>query len=145
MGKGRVVEFVLGLLDRAAKWLPQREAAHLATGRLGEDAAYFHLRKMGYVMAARNWRTVSRRGELDMVGWDGETLCFIEVKTRGTRSVVPAEFAVDDAKREELREMARVYSRQLPVSTKKRFDVVSVYFESGGPDVELIKGAFGWK
>ena len=85
------MEFALGLLDHAAKWLPQREAAHLATGRSGEDAAYFHLRKLGYVMAARNWRTVSRRGELDMVGWDGETLCFIEVKTRGTRSVVPAE------------------------------------------------------
>jgi putative endonuclease len=145
VSKGRVVEFALGLLDRAAKCLPQREAAHLATGRLGEDAAYFHLRKMGYVMAARNWRTVSRRGELDMVGWDGETLCFIEVKTRGTRSLVPAELAVDDAKREELREMARVYSRQLPVSTKKRFDVVSVYVEGGKPDVELIRDAFGWK
>jgi putative endonuclease len=133
------------VLDRAAKWLPRREAAHLETGRVGEEAAYFHLRKLGYVMAARNWRTVSRRGELDMVGWDGETLCFIEVKTRGTRSAVPAELAVDDAKREELREMARVYSRQLPAGTKKRFDVVSVYVESGGPDVELLKGAFGWK
>jgi putative endonuclease len=145
MTKGRVVEIALGLLDRAGKWLPQREPAHLATGRVGEEAAYFYLRKFGYVMAARNWRTVSRRGELDMVGWDGETLCFIEVKTRGSRSMVPAEFAVDEEKREELREMARVYSGQLPANTKKRFDVVSVYVEGGGPEVELIRDAFGWK
>jgi putative endonuclease len=145
VAKGRVVEFALDLLDRATKWLPHGEAAHLATGRKGEEAAYFHLREQGYVMAARNWRTVSRRGELDMVGWDGETLCFIEVKTRGTKSMVPAELAVDEAKREELREMARVYSRQLPAGTKKRFDVVSVYIENSEPDVHVIRDAFGWK
>jgi len=138
------VEFALGVLDRAAKWLPQREAAHLTTGRVGEEAAYFYLRKLGYMMVARNWRTVSRRGELDMVGWDGATLCFIEVKTRGMRSVVPAEMSVDSAKREELREMAKEYSRQMPSGTKKRFDVVSVYFDDGKPDVQLMKDAFGW-
>ena len=145
MSKGRVVEFALGALDRMARLLPKREAAHLATGRAGEDAAYFHLRKLGYVMVARNWRTVSRRGELDLVGWDTKTLCFVEVKTRGTRSMVPAEMAVDAAKREELREMAKIYSRQVPPGTKKRFDVVSVYLADDKPDVQLIKDAFGWK
>ena len=139
------MEFALGVLDRAAKWLPQREAEHLATGRVGEEAAYFHLRRLGYTMVARNWRTVSRRGELDLVGWDGETLCFIEVKTRGTRSVVPAEMAVDSAKRDELREMARVYAKQVPPGTKKRFDVISVYLEDTEPDVRLTKDAFAWK
>jgi putative endonuclease len=145
VGSGRIIRAAVAVLDRAAKWLPQREATHMATGRVGEEAAYFHLRKLGYVMVARNWRTVSRRGELDLVGWDGETLCFVEVKTRGTRSVVPAEMSVDSAKREELREMARVYSKQVPPGTKKRFDVVSVYLEDGETDVELMKDAFGWK
>ncbi len=145
MWAGRIVQAVLGVLDRAAaKLLPKREAEHLKTGREGEEAAYFYLRKMGYTIVARNWRTVSRRGEIDLIGWDRETLCFIEVKTRGTRSMVPAEFAVDDAKQEELRLMARVYMRRMKRPKETRFDVMSVYGEGRQAEVELRKGAFGW-
>jgi putative endonuclease len=132
------------LLDRVLGWFPGHEAEHLRTGRTGEESAYFFLRSRGYTMVARNWRTVSRRGEIDLIGWDDGTLCFIEVKTRGARSVVPAEFAVDREKQEELRMMARVYMRRMG-RVETRFDVVSVYLEGGEPELELRKDAFGWR
>jgi putative endonuclease len=134
---------VKALLD----WLvgrlrPPGGAAHLRTGRAGEEAAYFHLRERGYVIVARNWRTPRLRGELDLVGWDGPTLCFIEVKTRHSREVA-AELAVDRAKQRQLLAMARAYRRRYPPDTPIRFDVVSVY--EGVPEgrrIELIKDAF---
>ncbi len=143
MGAGRIVRAAVGLLDRLARLLPRREAQHLETARSGEEAASFYLRERGYTIVARNWRTPSRRGEIDLIGWDGDTLCFIEVKTRGMRSMVPAEFAVDAEKRDELRAMARAYMRRIEARTKSRFDVVSVYIEGG--QVELRQDAFGWR
>lgn len=124
-------------LDKLADAIGQKEktAAHIATGQAGEDAAYFHLRQLGYVMVARNWRVPQCKGELDLVAWDGDVLCFIEVKTRTTHDVKPAEAAVDEQKRRELVVMARNFERRLrrdkpPVT---RFDVVSVYFSTGAP------------
>jgi putative endonuclease len=61
---------------------PDDRPAHQQTGRRGEEAAYFFLRKLGYVMVARNYRTPRRRGEIDLIGWDDDVLCFVEVKTR---------------------------------------------------------------
>jgi Holliday junction resolvase-like predicted endonuclease len=56
--------------------------------------AYFYLRRLGYVMVARNFRS-SRRGEIDLIGWNKNVLCFIGVKTRTTHDVKPAEAAAD--------------------------------------------------
>src|SRR6478672_6079859 len=79
-----------------------KTAAHIRTGQAGEDAAYFYLRRLGYVMVARNWRIAQCKGELDLVAWDGDVLCFVEVKTRTSHEVKPAEAAVDERKRREL-------------------------------------------
>lgn len=70
------------LLDRLSLKTANRLPAHQKTGRRGEEDAYFYLRKLGYVMVARNYRPPRRRGEIDLVGWDPDVLCFIEVKTR---------------------------------------------------------------
>jgi Holliday junction resolvase-like predicted endonuclease len=51
-------------------------------GVRGETYAYWHLRRLGYILIARNYRSPEDRAELDLVGYDGETLAFIEVKTR---------------------------------------------------------------
>ena len=64
-------------LGRGAK-LP----AHLETGLRGEREALFELRRMGYTVVARRWQTAKVRGDVDLIGWKGDTLCFIEVKTR---------------------------------------------------------------
>jgi putative endonuclease len=134
---------VLRILDVLTSWLPavRGEAEHLKTGSRGEEAAYFYLRRHGYVIVARNWRAPGRRGELDLVGWEGDILCFIEVKTRTERSIVPAELAVDSGKRQELVGMSYLFRKHLPPGTPCRFDVVSVYL-SDPMEIELHRGAF---
>src|SRR5437588_2963851 len=109
---GRIVQSVLKTLGRLSP--ARNRAAHLYTGERGEEAAYFHLTEVGYVMVARNYRSPRRRGEIDLIGWEKEQLCFIEVKTRTTRDVKPAEVAVDANKQHDLREVAREYLRKVP-------------------------------
>ncbi len=126
--------------SRAIGHLPE----HQQVGRRGEEAAYFYLRQLGYVMVARNYRSPRRRGEIDLIGWDGDVLCFIEVKARTSLEIKPAEAAVDREKRRELARMAQDYLRRLPGGPSWRFDIVSVYFEHppDSPRIELFKNAF---
>jgi|SRR6266849_3259423 len=142
---GTLTRITLRAFDFAARFLPRKDSGpqHLRTGRRGEEAAYFHLRREGYVMVARNYRSPRSRSELDLVGWDGATLCFIEVKTRTTRDVKPAEAAVDTEKQRDLSRVAREFLRKTKGDPPFRFDIVSVYFEQGRtPQIELFKNAF---
>jgi putative endonuclease len=138
----RFVEF----LDRSAG-RRKKEAPHLTTGRRGERAAFFYLRRLGFVITARGWRSPRARGDLDLIAWENDVLCFIEVKTRTTRAVAPAEAAVDGEKKRMLRKMAHYYMRQLPNrEVAVRFDILSIYFEAGkSADFTLFRGAFGWE
>jgi putative endonuclease len=143
---GRVTRFTLQALDRLAALLlhPPATPPHQIVGSRGEEEAYFYLRRLGYVMVARNWRSARRRGEVDLIGLDGEVLCFVEVKSRTTRDVKPAEAAVDAEKRNELSAMAREYLLHIAGSPSWRFDVLSVYFDQPGaaPQITLFKNAF---
>src|SRR6478672_10444912 len=142
---GTITRLALRALDSLIALLPRKDstAQHLHTGRRGEEAAYFHLRKQGYVIIARNYRSPRSRSELDLVGWDGATLCFIEVKTRTTRNVMPAEAAVDAEKQRDLSHVAREFLRKIKSDAPYRFDIVSVYFEPGlAPDIDLFRDAF---
>ncbi len=133
------------LLDRVvSNRRDQGSPRHHRTGRRGEEEAYFYLRKHGYVMVARNYRCSRRRGEIDLIGWNEGVLCFIEVKTRTSHDVKPAEAAVDREKRRELAGMARDYLRRLHEEVQWRFDVISIYYESAGmpAHIELFKNAF---
>jgi putative endonuclease len=71
-------------------------------------------------------------------------LCFIEVKTRTTHDVKPAEAAVDRDKERELRLVARDFLRQMPAPSQWRFDVLAVYYESASRcyTFELFQNAF---
>jgi len=122
------------------------EPIHLVTGRRGELAAFFYLRGQGYIVVARGWRSGRLRGDIDLIAWETDTLCFIEVKTRTTRDVATAEAAVDEDKRRTLRCLARSYMRQLPIpETSARFDILSIYFEKEkAAEFELFRGAFDW-
>jgi putative endonuclease len=143
---GRLTRLTLRALDSVAALLPRQAAGpeHLRTGRRGEEEAYFYLRRLGYVMVSRNYRSPRSRSELDLVGWDGDVLCFIEVKTRTTRDVKPAEAAVDPEKQRDLARVAREFLRKTKGNPPFRFDVVSIYWEGGQePQVELFKNAFG--
>jgi len=138
----RVLDQLTAKLGRA----PER-APHLVSGARGEDEAYFYLRKLGYVVVARDYRSPRRRGDIDLIGWEKKTLCFVEVKTRSSRNFMPAEAAVDDEKRETLSALAREFLRNVAhaqgTSPEFRFDVISVYLESNGSsEITLFRDAF---
>jgi len=143
----RFTQSALRLLDRlATNDTKGGTPAHLRTGRRGEEDAYFHLRSLGYVMVARNYRTARHHGEIDLIGWHQGVLCFIEVKTRTTRDVKPAEAAVDRKKRHDLKAVVRDYLRALPEkqfsdTPSWRFDVLTVYYHQAPapPTFELFQ------
>lgn len=119
---------------------------HLVLGEAGEDAAFFELRRKGYTVVARRWRSGDVPGDLDLIAWQGPMLCFVEVKTRSARDLTPAETAVDEHKKRVLRRLARRYVRQLPLKEMPpvRFDVLSVYMEPGkATEFEHFEAAFG--
>ncbi len=92
-------------------------------------------------MVARNFRTARHHGEIDLIGWDKDVLCFIEVKTRTTHDVKPALAAVDRKKRHDIRVVISDYLRPLPEQRQWRFDVVTVYYEGRAlqPIFEVFK------
>lgn len=111
-------------------------------GRRGEEAAYRHLRKLGYTVVARNYRTRDGRGEVDLIGWDREQLAFVEVKTRGTGDFGSPDAAVDSSKRLNIIRAAAEYLRRAGIDWRcARFDTVSVVGRDRF-DIELRKGAF---
>ena len=145
-----LMESAVNAIERAAARSRPERARHLETGQLGERAAFFWLMRRGYVVVARGWRSARAPGDLDLIAWSpgsqGNTLCFIEVKTRTTRDVAAAQMAVDSRKRRVLRRLARHYIRQLPPGgVTTRFDILSIYFERDRPaDFEHFPDAFGW-
>jgi len=145
MFSGRITHATLRTLDFfTAHLLPQpSRAKHLRTGHRGEEDAYFHLRRLGYVMIARNFRSPRRRGEIDLIAWHKDVLCFIEVKTRTSHDVKPAETAVDRDKWRQLSATAREYLRSFPPDLQWRFDVITVYYDrhSNHPQFQLFQNA----
>jgi len=143
---GRITEVTVRALDWVAErtLTPDDAPVHQRTGRRGEEDAYFYLRRLGYVVVARNFRSPRRRGEIDLIAWDNDMLCFVEVKTRTTRDVKPAEAAVDRDKQRGLAAVADEYLRHVAPSCRWRFDVVTVYYEaqSSRPLIELFRNAF---
>jgi len=81
-----VVDFAArkGLADASFATSPDPSPKQRArrTGVRGETYAYWYLRRHGYVLVARNYTSPDTKGELDMVGYDGPVLAFVEVKTR---------------------------------------------------------------
>jgi putative endonuclease len=133
---------VISLLWRAADRIRQRRypGNH---GRLGEDLAHRYLRKQGCTVVARNYRSPSGAGEIDLVAWDGGRLVFVEVKTRSTEDHGTPAAAVDAEKRTRLLWAAAEYARRINVPLEKaRFDIVSVLL--GPPaSIDWRRDAFG--
>ena len=144
-----LLQGVLQTLD-SVSGQPQ-SAEHLETGRSGELAAFLYLRRLGYKVVARQWKSPRAPGDIDLIAWDGDELCFVEVKTRTSHDVATAEAAIDEHKRRTLRRLAGHYVRNLPEGTQSRFDVVSIYYEptdgrhnTKTAEIELFRNAFGW-
>lgn len=113
-------------------------------GKLGESAACGELRRRGYEILARRYRT--RYGEIDVIARHGPTLVFIEVKLRTSAVCGGAFEAVTPAKRARLIRMALDYlgRRRRLADAPCRFDIAGVSEDGqGGLRVEILPDAFG--
>jgi len=118
---------------------------HLRTGREGELAAYRHLRRLGYTVVARNYRTRDGRGEIDLVAWDGDQLAFVEVKTRTREEFGEPESAIDHRKRQNILRAAADYLRRAGRAPDcARFDTVGVILRNP-VRIEVRKDVFSWR
>jgi putative endonuclease len=150
-----------GLAESVSADALPASAKHRAirTGVRGETYAYWYLRRHRYVLVARNYTSSGLKGEIDIVGYDGGVLAFVEVKTRSTqappqtqtgvtRQMLAAqprpEEAVNWEKRRNLKRMASQFLRARNVDPGScRFDVLAIETHGGAaPKVRLHKGAF---
>ncbi len=132
---------MLGLLYRAADALRQRTYRD-NHGRIGEDMAHRYLRRRGCSIVARNYRPPAGGVELDIVAWHGQTLVFVEVKTRASADFGPPEGAVDAEKRKHVQRAARDYARRAGVEWEKtRFDIVGIVLTKP-PRIDWIRNAW---
>jgi putative endonuclease len=110
-------------------------------GIRGEDLAERFLKKKGYRIVARNFKTPV--GEIDIVADDGGTLVFVEVKTRGGDTFGRPFEAVDARKKEKLRKIALYYLKnRCKHDMPSRFDVLSINAGGGKEEIEHIVDAF---
>ena len=145
----------LARLPRAPK-VSRPTAPHLVLGRKGEELAAAFLRGLGYRLVGANFKlNVGRnvrgalvQAEIDLVAYEGATLCFVEVKTRASDRFAAPEANVDLRKQRQISRAARVYRRMLGVaSAPYRYDVVSVVLpeardddpEAPRPRAELLR------
>ena len=119
----------------------RRERASL--GKRGEDAAAKYLRQNGFKIIERNARL--GRYEIDIIAREGDTIAFVEVKTRARVSGVSPEENVGHAKQQHIRAAAQLFIRQRgEPDTYYRFDILSVILpEEGSPEITHFRNAFG--
>ena len=128
------------LIARAAAFVG-RLREELPLGRRGERAAEKYLKRNGYRIVARNFRAAG--AEIDLVAMDGETLVFVEVKTRRSRDAGAPEEAVDERKQSRMRRAAEAFSVRYRVGEKElRFDIVAVDAAGKRMGIELLRNAF---
>ena len=115
---------------------PSQDVHKKALGRRGEKRAAKYLKKKGYKLLARNYRTPF--GEADIVARDGETVVFCEVKARLSDAFGTAAEAVGPDKRRRYGQIARYFQMRAGAECSVRFDVLEVYADR----VEHIEDAF---
>lgn len=148
-----------GALGAAAAVVPVNTKKELArkAGVRGETFAYWYLRRHGYVIVARNFMVAGVHGELDLVGYDGKVLAFVEVKLRAmggeaagavsaagkVREALPEDAITTSKKRAVVRIAKHFLSSWRIRDTLYRFDVLAIESRAGkAPVVRLHKGAF---
>ena len=108
---------------------------------MGEDLACRELRRRGYDILARRYRT--RHGEIDIIARDGSALVFIEVKARRDDRFGGGGAAVTRVKQQRIARMATDYlARRRCLDAECRFDVVTIDFSGDSPRIEVMTHAF---
>lgn len=109
------------------------------SGKRGEELAAAFLARAGLSLLARNYRC--RYGEIDLILRDGDTLVFVEVRSRASGAFGGAASSITAAKREKLLKTARHYLAGLRAEPPCRFDAVLLTGEP--PRIEWLRDAFG--
>lgn len=147
------------LMFHAVRWAARRglreeenftsEAKKLearSTGVRGETYAYWYLRRHGYVFVAKNYTPRGIKGELDLVGYDGNTLAFVEVRTRTIKedaASLPELSVTNEKQRVVVRTAQRFLAERHVPECPTRFDVLAIDNRPGLPPVvRLHKDAF---
>src|SRR6266404_987923 len=126
----------------------------LELGRRGEELAAAYLQRLGYKIVATNFTLPVGRNrlgvpinvEIDLVAYQGQTLCFIEVKSRASDWFAPPQVNVDRRKQRQIARAARAYRRMFGlVGEPYRYDVITIVFgeddddASVAPEIELLR------
>ncbi len=133
--------------------LSNPSSPHLELGRRGEAFAAAYLQQAGFQLVAANFRLPVGRNrtgavvnaEIDLVAYEAETLCFVEVKSRSSDWFAPPQVNVDRRKQRQIARAARGYLRMFGLdSSPYRYDVVTVVFDAGenqsaAPSIELLR------
>lgn len=111
-------------------------------GQWGENLAADYLQKQGYRIIERNFRNAL--GEIDIIAREGDTLCFVEVRTKTSLEQGHPLESISERKKRHMIRMAASYLKDKRLfDADVRFDVVAVLPENEGEDrLELIKNAF---
>jgi putative endonuclease len=113
----------------------------ISTGKRGEELAAAHLAGAGYRIIERNYRCLL--GEIDIVAEEGETLVFVEVKSRRSAAYGDPQQAVGYQKQKKISRIAAHYLQEKRLCNRAaRFDVVAVKLLPGQVQIELIRNAF---
>lgn len=123
-------------------WRKRAERSRADLGRYAENLAARHLRRQGYSILERNVRLGHL--EIDIVARDGDTLAFVEVRSRVSGDPIPPEDTINDIKQRKLIAAAGWYLAKHKIEdTYCRFDVVAVTLpENEKPEILLIRDAF---
>jgi putative endonuclease len=115
-------------------------ADHNELGKIGEELAEKHLRRIGYKILQRNWRY--GHDELDIIARDGEWLVIVEVKTRTTDLFGEPEMEVKPAKQRAIVRTADAYIQFANFNGDTRFDVIGILLGNGKVVLNHVKDAF---
>lgn len=108
-------------------------------GQNGEKIALEYLEKQGMEIIEKNWR-FSRLGEIDIIVKDGETLVFVEVKAKSSKSFGHPLESINQQKFDKIKKLAEIYinlnSEKLKF-TQVRFDAVGIVLNPSNPFLPL--------
>ena len=113
-------------------------------GHRGEQLALAHLQQRGYVILSTNWRC--SYGELDIVARQGDTVVFVEVRTRYDEPTEAAFESINPRKQEKLTALAHLYLEAHDLEAASwRIDVIAVAIpRSGRVQIEQVENALDW-
>ena len=123
------------------KQIDQPPLTNQNIGKWGEKHAAHFLRKHGFKILKRNYKTMG--GEIDLIASKNNVLVFIEVKTQDGKGPISPEKRVGYYKQKQIGKLAKHYlTKSKGTYSEVRLDVISVYRCENGPDIHHIEGAF---